>query len=142
MSGQENTGVYLNGKKQVIELLKKMEGSDKATLLRNLKARNPILAKELAESCVNFDSIWSLDDNALRSVLSHVQPTILGLALHITQVKNQRRALSLIERPQAMRAFEIMQKDLSANRNECVRAQQKILEFAMKLHKNQIINLY
>jgi flagellar motor switch protein FliG len=142
MSGQENTGVYLNGKKQVIELLKKMEGSDKATLLRNLKARNPILAKELAESCVNFDSIWSLDDNALRSVLSHVQPTILGLALHMTQVKNQRRALSLIERPQAMRAFEIMQKDLSSNRNECVRAQQKILEFAMKLHKNQIINLY
>lgn len=142
MSGQENTGVYLNGKKQVIELLKKMEGSDKATLLRNLKARNPILAKELAESCVNFDSIWSLDDNALRSVLSHVQPTILGLALHITQVKNQRRALALIERPQAMRAFEIMQKDLSSNRNECVRAQQKILEFAMKLHKNQIINLY
>lgn len=142
MSGQENTGVYLNGKKQVIELLKKMEGSDKATLLRNLKARNPILAKELAESCVNFDSIWSLDDNALRSVLSHVQPTILGLALHITQVKNQRRALSLIERPQAMRAFEIMQKDLSGNRNECVRAQQKILEFAMKLHKNQIITLY
>lgn len=142
MSGQENTGVYLNGKKQVIELLKKMEGSDKATLLRNLKARNPVLAKELAESCVNFDSIWSLDDNALRSVLSHVQPTILGLALHITQVKNQRRALSLIERPQAMRAFEIMQKDLSANRNECVRAQQKILEFAMKLHKNQIITLY
>ncbi len=142
MSGQENTGVYLNGKKQVIELLKKMEGSDKATLLRNLKARNPILAKELAESCVNFDSIWSLDDNALRSVLSHVQPTILGLALHITQVKNQRRALALIERPQAMRAFEIMQKDLSGNRNECVRAQQKILEFAMKLHKNQIITLY
>lgn len=142
MSGQENTGVYLNGKKQVIELLKKMEGSDKATLLRNLKARNPILAKELAESCVNFDSIWSLDDNALRSVLSHVQPTILGLALYITQVKNQRRALALIERPQAMRAFEIMQKDLSGNRNECVRAQQKILEFAMKLHKNQIITLY
>ena len=142
MSGQENTGVYLNGKKQVIELLKKMEGSDKAILLRNLKARNPILAKELAESCVNFDSIWELDDHALRSILSHVQPTILGLALHLCQVKNQRRALSLIERPHAIRAFEIMQKDLSANRNECQRAQQKILEFAMKLHKNQIINLY
>lgn len=142
MNGQENTGIYLNGKKQVIELLKKMEGSDKAILLKNLKARNPVLAKELAELCVNFDSIWELDDNALRSVLTHVQPTILGLALHLTQVKNQRRALSLIDRPQALRAFEIMQKDLTSNRNECQRAQSKILEFALKLHKNQIINLY
>jgi flagellar motor switch protein FliG len=119
-----------------------MEGADKATLLKNLKARNPVLAKELAELCVSFDSVWDLDDNSLRSVLSNVQPTILGLALHITQVKNQRRALSLIERPQAIRAFEIMQKDLSGNRNECQRAQHKILEFALKLHKNQIINLY
>lgn len=142
MSGQENSGIYLNGKKQVIELLKRMEGPDKAILLRNLKARNPVLAKELAEQCVNFDSIWELDDNSLRSVLSHVQPTILGLALSLVQVKNQRRALSLIERPQALRAFEIMQKDLSANRSECQRAQGKILEFALKLHKNQIINLY
>lgn len=142
MSSQENTGIYLNGKKQVIELLKKMEGSDKAILLRNLKARNPVLAKELAEQCVNFDSVWELDDNSLRSVLSHVQPTILGLALYLTQVKNQRRALSLIERPQALRAFEIMQKDLSANRNECLKAQQKILDFALKLHRNQIINLF
>lgn len=142
MSGQENTGIYLNGKKQVIELLKRMEGADKATLLKNLKARNPVLAKELAELCVNFDSVWDLDDNSLRSVLCNVQPTILGLALYITQVKNQRRALALIERPQAIRAFEIMQKDLSGNRNECQRAQLKILEFALKLHKNQIINLY
>lgn len=142
MSNQENTGVYLNGKKQVIELLKRMEGADKQTLLKNLKARNPVLAKELAELCVNFDSIWELDDNSLRSVLAHVQPTILGLALNITQVKNQRRALSLIERPHAIRAFEIMQKDLSSNRNECQRAQAKILEFALRLHKNQIIHLY
>lgn len=142
MSSQENTGIYLNGKKQVIELLKRMEGPDKAILLKNLKLRNPVLAKELAEQCVNFDSVWELDDNSLRSVLSHVQPTILGLALYLTQVKNQRRALSLIERPRAMRAFEIMQKDLSANRTECQKAQQKILEFALRLHKNQVINLY
>ena len=43
----ENGGVFINGKGQVIELLRKMDGADKAKLLKNLRLRNPTLAKEL-----------------------------------------------------------------------------------------------
>lgn len=135
-------GIFINGKKQVIELLQRMDAADKARLLKNLRTRNPVLAKELTESCISFESIWDLDDEALKTVVSQVQPTILGLGLSLVQVKNQRRALSLISREQAMRAFEIMQKDLTANRNECVRAQSKILELAIHLHRNRIIQFY
>jgi hypothetical protein len=42
----------------------------------------------------------------------------------------------------ALTAFEIMQKDLTANRNECLRAQQKIVELALNLHRNKILNFY
>lgn len=135
-------GVFINGKRQVIELLQQMDAADKARLLKNLRIRNPSLAKELTESCISFNSIWDLDDAGLKTVVSQMQPTILGLALSLVHPKNQRRALSLIPRDQAVRAFEIMQKDLSANRNECQRAQQKILELAMNLHRNRIIQFY
>lgn len=138
----ENGGVFINGKRQVIELLQQMDASDKAKLLKNLRVRNPSLAKELTESCLSFESIWDLDDECLKTVVSQVQPAILGLALSLVHVKNQRRALSMISRDMALKAFEIMQKDLTSNRNECLRAQQKILELAVNLNRNRIIQFY
>lgn len=141
---QKNTenGIFINGKKQVIELLQRMDAGDKARLLKNLRTRNPVLAKELTESCISFESIWDLSDECLKTVVSQVQPAILGLALNLVHIKNQRRALSLISRDMAMKAFEIMQKDLTSNRNECIRAQQKIVELAVNLHRNRIIQFY
>lgn len=135
-------GIFINGKGQVIELLQQMNAADKARLLKNLRVRNPTLAKELTESCISFESIWDLDDSGLKTVVSQVQPAILGLALSLVHTKNQRRALGLIPREMAVRAFEIMQKDLTGNRNECMRAQQKILELAISLHRNRIIQFY
>jgi flagellar motor switch protein FliG len=140
-ANKEN-GIFINGKKQVIELLQKMDAGDKARLLKNLRARNPVLAKELTESCISFDSVWDLNDECLKTVVSQIQPTILGLALSLVHVKNQRRALSLISREQALKAFDIMQKDLTSNRNECSRAQLKVLELALNLHRNRIIQFY
>lgn len=135
-------GVYINGKKQVIELLQRMDAADKARLLKNLRTRNPVLAKELTESCISFESIWDLSDECLKTVVSQVQPAILGLALSLVHVKNQRRALSLISRDMALKAFDIMQKDLTGNRNECLRAQLKIVELAVNLHRGRIIQFY
>jgi flagellar motor switch protein FliG len=143
MSQKNNeNGVFLNGKRQVIELLKQMESPEKTKLLRNLRLRNPALAKELTELCISFDSIWDLNDEGLRSVLMQIQPTILGLALHLVSTKNQRRALGLLPRTAALTAYEIMQKDLSDNRNECQRAQQKVMDTAMNLHRNRVIQFY
>jgi flagellar motor switch protein FliG len=144
MSQQKNSekGIFINGKKQVVELLQQMDAADKAKLLKNLRVRNPVLAKELTESCINFESIWDLKDECLKTVISQVQPAILGLALSLVHVKNQRRALSLISREQALKAFDIMQKDLTGNRNECLRAQQKILESAVNLNRSRIIQFY
>ncbi len=135
-------GIFINGKGQVIELLQQMSAADKAKLLKNLRVRNPTLAKELTESCISFESIWDLDDAGLKTIVSQVQPAILGLALSLVHTKNQRRALGLIPRESAVRAFEIMQKDLTGNRSECLRAQQKILDLSISLHRNRIIQFY
>lgn len=135
-------GVYINGKAQVVELLKNMSASDKSKLLKNLRTRRPDLAKELTESCITFESLWDLNDEALKTIISQIKPQILGLALSLSHVRNQRRALSLISREMAVKAFEIMQRDLTGNRNECLKAQQKIVELAINLNRNRIIQFY
>jgi len=104
----ENGGIFINGKKQVVELLQRMD----------------------------------LNDESLKTLLSQTKPTILGLALSLCHVKNQRRALSLISREMALKAFDILQKDLTSNRHECLKAQQKILELAMGLNRSRIIQFY
>ena len=134
--------IFINGKQQVIELVQRMDAADKAKLLKNLKMRNPTLAKELTEACISFESIWDLDEEGLKTLFSQVKPAILGLALSLTHVRNQRRALSVVSRQMALTAFEIMQKDLSSNRSECQRAQLKIVELAINLHRNKILNFY
>jgi len=135
-------GIFINGKKQVVELLQKMDSKDKSILLRNIRARNPILAKELTESCISFQSIWDLRDDHLKLLLNQTQPTILGLALSLVIQKNQRRALALINRENAMRAFDIMQKDLTQNRSECIKAQNKITQLALNLQRDKLISFY
>ncbi len=138
----QEKGIFINGKKQVIELLQRMDTADKITLLKNLRNRNPSLAKELTESCISFESIWDLNDECLKTVVTQVNPAILGLALSLVHVKNQRRALGLTNRAIALKAFEIMQNDLTGNRSECLRAQQKILEIALGLHRKRVIQFY
>lgn len=138
----EKTGIYINGRQQVVDLLRHMEQNDKTRLLRNLKGRNPTLAKELSEQCFSYENLWSLDDDNLSKILAMTKPVVLGLALSLSSIKNQKRALGLIPRDQALKAYEVMTKDLSGNRRECLRAQDKILEMAIDLSRRQIIRFY
>lgn len=138
----EKNGIYINGRQQVVELLRHMEQGDKTRLLRGLRHRNPTLAKELSEQCFSFDNIWGLEDEDLGRILGGIKPVILGLALSLTGLKNQKRALSVIPREQALKAYEVMTKDLSGNRRECLRAQDKILETAIDLSRRRLVQFY
>ena len=138
----EKNGVFLDGKNQVIELLKSMGASDKTTLLKNLRLRNPVLAKELSEQCFHYNNIWELSDESLENIFQHTKPIVIGLALHMTSTKNQRRALSLLGREQALKAYEIMTQDLSSHRSDCLKAQEKILEVALDLSRRKIIQFF
>jgi flagellar motor switch protein FliG len=135
-------GIFINGREQVVELLRHMDAVEKSKLLRNLRNRNPTLAKELSEQCFSYDSVWALDDENLSIVLSNVKPVILGLALALSSLKSQKRALALIPRDQALKAYEVMTKDLTSNRRDCVRAQEKILEIALDLSRRRQVQFY
>ena len=137
----ENQGVFINGKEQIIELLQFLPDSEKQKLLLNIKARNASMAKELSERSLSFNNILDLNEESLKKVFSMCSPAIIGLALYLTTRAYQRKVLSLIARESAEQAFHIMNRDLSTKRRECIKAQEKIVETAISLSRRNIIKL-
>jgi flagellar motor switch protein FliG len=144
MSNEQNSekGIYINGKQQAIELLQALAPEERKKLLRNMSARNVVMTRELSEQCFSFRDLEVLTDQDLTKVLRMTNPIIIGLAITLSPRKFQRKALSLMERTLAEQAYEIMTKDLSSKRNECFRAQQKMLDTAIQLSRKKIISFH
>jgi len=141
MSEAKENGIFINGKKQIIELLQFMDPAEKNKLINNMRIKNAAMAKELSEQSLSFKDLFQLNDHILTKIFTHVNPTILGLALYLTPMKYQRRALSLIARDGAEQAFQIMGQNLSFKKDECLKAQTKIIGIAIQLSKRNLINL-
>lgn len=141
MSTNENQGVFINGKQQVIELLQHMQGTEKEKLLRNISQRNAVMAQELREKSFSFNNLSRLPEGILGSIFDRINPVIIGLALYNTPVNFQRKVLRAIDRKSAEEAFHILNEDLSAKKRECKRAQEKVLAVAIQLSRRKVIDL-
>ncbi len=133
--------VFINGRAQIIEMLQYMEDDDRNTLLKNIRIRNPLLANELLEKSLLFENIGKLSDHEIRFVINYVQPTIMGVALKSVSQDLQRRVLGLAQRSFAEKAYEIMIKSIGNEMTHIKKAQNKILETMVALHKKKQINL-
>jgi flagellar motor switch protein FliG len=139
---QQNQGYYINGKQQAVELLQALDLSERKKLLKNMSARNAVMTRELSEQCFSFKDIAGLKNEELGKLLNITNPIITGLAISLTDKNFQKRALSSMDRSKAEQAFEIMTKDLSSKKNECLKAQQKIIETAILLSRKKIIQFH
>ncbi|MBL7665589.1 MAG: hypothetical protein JNM93_10690 [Bacteriovoracaceae bacterium] len=133
--------IRVNGKQQMIDLLKFMEGEEKTNLIRNIVKRNPTLARELMEASFNFKSLNNMSDDKIVLVLGYVNNAVIGLALKNSPASFQRRVLSLLERSRAEEAFGILQRTGHAI-SSVLKAQEKIVSVAVALSKKKQISLY
>jgi flagellar motor switch protein FliG len=140
-ANSKQNGIFINGKKQIIELLQFMSDAERKKLLNNIKMRNAVMARELSEKSLSFRDLFQLDDHIVRRILQNINPTIIGLALFVSPINVQRKALTLMEREDAEQAFAIMSKNLSHKKVECQKAQEKILQVAIQLSRRSLINL-
>lgn len=140
-ANSKQNGIFINGKKQIIELLQFMSDAERKKLLNNIKMRNAVMARELSEKSLSFRDLFQLDDHIVRRILQNINPTIIGLALFVSPINVQRKALTLMEREDAEQAFAIMNKNLSHKKVECQKAQEKILQVAIQLSRRSLINL-
>lgn len=141
MESAGNKGIFINGKGQIIELLQFMSPQEREKLLRNIKSRNPAMAKELIENSLTFDQLHDLSDEELKIVFEQTGAPITGIALQGSPRTFQRRVLSCLKRDFAERAFEIMNKPLPNGEKDIMRAKKKALNIAVSLSKRGLIQL-
>ena len=126
MSEEQNKGIFINGKQQIIEMLQFMNDKEKEKLLNNIGTKNAVMARELREKSFSFTNLSGLSDSMIKAIFEKVNPAIIGLALYNAPTSFQRRILSTISRPLAESAFEVLNQDLTGKSLECKRAQEKI----------------
>jgi len=141
-SADSGSGIFINGKSQIIEMLQMMDAKEKEKLIRNMAIRNPNLAQELSIKSISFLHLGNLSDHELRMVLNYCQAPIVGLALKEATQELQRRILTLMDRSQAEIAYEVMMAHRPNAMRDCKRSQEKVLEVAGQLHKKRLIKLY
>ena len=141
-NNSEKNGIFINGKAQIIEMLKYMTGNERNTLLKNIKMRNPALAKELYAESITFETLYSLDSVDLQQVASFIKPAIMGVALKGADEKFQRKLLSSVQREYAQEAFSYLTKNLGNNEDRDVkRAQKRVSDTIVALNNRGRISL-
>ena len=134
-------GYYINGKKQAIELLQHLDGNERQKLLKNLSLRNASMAKELSEQSFSFKDLLTADSESIAKIMQVTTPAIIGLALYLSPKSFQKKVLTAMDRNRAEQAFNVMSRDLSSKKNECLKAQNRILQNAIELSRRGIIKL-
>ncbi|MBP5296394.1 MAG: hypothetical protein J6Y94_03580 [Bacteriovoracaceae bacterium] len=132
--------VFLNGRQQIIDMLKLMPAPEKAALLDNLKKRNPILANELLEESINFSCLENLSQPEIELIFSFTDAFTWGVALQGLTAALQRKILGLATRPYAEQAFKVM-TGTPGRSSDVAKAQNKILAVIIELHRAKKIYL-
>jgi len=137
---EQNTGIFINGKAQIVEMLQIMGDEERATLIKNLKLRNAPLADELFAKSISFRDLKKLEDEALNSIFSSIQPAILGMALKGVDAKLQKRLLTIVSRDYAEKAYEVMSNLYNNEKELTKKAQNKILEIVARYLRRSVAN--
>ncbi len=141
MQTTNETGTFINGRAQVVEMLKIMPHNERELLLKNMRMRNPNLVNELVEESLSFNQLTHLEEHEIQLVLQYVQPPILGVALKNTSQAVQRHILSIVPRNYAEEAFKTMMTPIANEHRDSERAQSKITGVMISLGKKRRINL-
>lgn len=139
---QQETGVFINGKAQIIEMLKFMSADERERLIANIRIKNPTLANELMSQSLTFDHIGKLNEHELNIMFQYVSAPIFGVALKNVEQSVQRRMLSIAPRAYAEEAYKIMITPINSEKRDITRAQNKILSILVSLSRRKQINLH
>ncbi|WP_127715097.1 FliG C-terminal domain-containing protein [Halobacteriovorax sp. HLS] len=140
-NSKKESGVFINGKAQIIEMLQIMPEEEKATLFKNIQMRNPQLAAELIEKSISFNDLYKLNDFDLKTLTRSVHSGVFGVAIRASSVEFQKRVLSLLPREYAEKAYHAMKANLSNENDSIKKAREKVVQTIGTLNRRQQIKL-
>lgn len=139
--GLSSKGIFINGKGQIIDMLKYMTKKEREKLLLAIRHRNPQLASELVEQTINFESLFTLSEPHLGILTDYIRPELFGMALKTAPRSFQRKILGIATRSFAEKCYEILTSRMDNETTLVSKAQSKIVQIFVSLLKKQIISL-
>ena len=138
----EKKNIYVNGRGQIVDMLKILPLKERSKLLALIKTRNPTLANDLAEDSLGFDNLADLKDDSWKILMSAIHSQVLGVALKGVDRNFQRRILSLApDRAYAESAYNAMMLRLPQERQDIERAQSRVVQSLNRMLKDRKITL-
>jgi len=141
MAEEITNGIFLNGKNKLIKMFQLLTEEEKKSLLEKVGRKNPKLAEELKFKSITFKKMFSLNDKSIRLVINQINPSILGVSLKGSPIKQQRRILSLAKRDYAEKAFSMLTTSISDEEKSVIKSQQKVIESIGSLNKMGLVEI-
>ena len=130
--------IIINGRAQVIELLKKLPNDNKEKILASVKQKNPKLAKELSMHTITFESFLELEDIKIAIALPYISNRILALALKSLNHERQGKILKSLNKTRAIEVFGIIRSD-TASLQDSMKARDKIAQILSSLYQSELL---
>ena len=122
-----NTGIYINGKEQALEILKLLTPQERARILNSINVKNPSLANELKQNSINERDIEQYPISSFTNIFRNINPEVLGLALQGTSTTFQKDILRAAPRNYAEKAFKTLTLTLPTSKTETITRAKKII---------------
>ena len=68
----EKSDIVINGRAQVVEILKRLPEEHKNKILRSLHGKNSALAHELTWQTLTFEGLCQIKDESLKTLLEYI----------------------------------------------------------------------
>lgn len=139
-SSQNEKGVFINGRGQVVDLLRTLQDTEREKILKILKIKNPAMARDLTIQCLTFHYFINLDHEKIKIACQYISGNVLGFALSDQTIQNQKMILSIVERKKAMEAFQIISGE-KGSQSETQKSQRKIVQIVAELIDKKVIQI-
>lgn len=136
----EKSDIVINGKAQVVEILKKLPEEHKNKIIQSLKGKNSSLAHELTWQTLTFDGIAQLQNEHLKSILEYISSPIVAYAILNQTVEIQKKFLTNLSRERAKEVFQLL-KNTTPSVSNSLKAQNKITEISTTLIQKKILTI-
>lgn len=123
----------INGRKQIVDLLRAMPLGEKKKLLKNMALKNPQLVQEMMQEGVSFEQLEYLTEEQLSTLFNYIDANTMGMALKNSPNTLQKYFLRKAPKNYAENAYVVMMTATNEETKKVELAKDKVMNMAAQL---------